>query len=577
MLVISCEAGSDWGKNLAKGVTLRLQCVPEDVRPGESAGEGFVEKEGAAPRQEHERAKTLGGFELKMRRGAMRVELPLATFKVAGEPLQPGRVYLWRVAASHDTFGEGPFSSATRVSFWNDVTEGLFEGQMPLWRLYDNSNVYDRRLVRQSALLRTEVVMAIALGNPKAPPALLAAGAGKKAVDEARKGAMCHMNDIAFEDAERPPAEEAPLLTIVGDAEVANGALDLTPLRKGIGLCGAAWYHRRVAVKEGFETEFTFIIKPPPSKYYDVRASDGFAFVLQLDENCIDRRDCSRAIGSSGLQLGFGGLTSCFAVQFATQPSCARDVIKKKKEQDIDGEGDGTRFLCSLLYEPHYMADKLTLDKKASKRSYFYVDSKFEAKECIDPMSGKIFVAPELPPERRPNREAVELSHHCDRVSVQCPGVHPQRANASGPEACMGSARTRELDDGEPHTCRILLEKNRFWSPAVARTDEEKAALEATGALAEGNPTHRLLVYVDDMQNALVNIEIDAEDVFGETLEKSGGKMYAGFTAGTGRQNASHMITSWKFFEVGGQREDQGGDDFFGLARLYDNFFGRSE
>jgi len=141
----------------------------------------------------------------------------------------------------------------------------------------------------------------------------------------------------------------------------------------------------------------------------------------------------------------------------------------------------------------------------------------------------------------------------------------------------MGSARTRELDDGEPHTCRILLEKNRFWSPAVARTDEEKAALEATGALAEGNPTHRLLVYVDDMQNALVNIEIDAEDVFGETLEKSGGKMYAGFTAGTGRQNASHMITSWKFFEVGGQREDQGGDDFFGLARLYDNFFGRSE
>ena len=52
---------------------------------------------------------------------------------------------------------------------------------------------------------------------------------------------------------------------------------------------------------------------------------------------------------------------------------------------------------------------------------------------------------------------------------------------------------------------------------------------------------------------------------------------YAGFTAGTGRANASHMITSWKFFEVGGQREDKGGDDFFGLGRLADNLFGRSE
>ena len=32
----------------------------------------------------------------------------------------------------------------------------------------------------------------------------------------------------------------------------------------------------------------------------------------------------------------------------------------------------------------------------------------------------------------------------------------------------------------------------------------------ATGALAEGNPTHRLLVYVDDMLTPLINLELDA-------------------------------------------------------------------
>lgn len=415
------------------------------------------------------------------------------------------------------------------------------------------------------------------MGLSLGPAPLLTVQNGKKAIDEARKGGLCYLPELAFEDAEKPPAEDAPLLTLVGDAEVANGALDLTPLRKGVGLCGAAWYHRPVTVKEGFETEFTFVIKPPPSEHGHVRGSDGFAFVLQLDENCIDKKGLSRALGSSGIQLGFGNLTSCFAVQFATQPSCARKVIKKKNEKDIDGQGDGTKFLCSLLYEPHYMADKLTLDKKASKRSYFYVDAKFENKECIDPLSGKIFVAPEWPPDRKPNMEEVELSHHCDRVSVQCPGVHPQRANSSGPEACMATAPVFMLDDQVQHKCRILLEKNRFWTPARAKTDEEKAALEATGGLAEGVPTHRLLVYVDNMQQAVINLELDAEDVFGETLDKFDGKMYAGFTAGTGRANASHMITSWKFFEVGGQREDKGGDDFFGLGRLADNLFGRSE
>lgn len=131
----------------------------------------------------------------------------------------------------------------------------------------------------------------------------------------------------------------------------------------------------------------------------------------------------------------------------------------------------------------------------------------------------------------------------------------------------MASAKTEELDDERQHTVRILLERNRFHSPGVAKTDEEKEALEKTGALAEGNPSHRLLVYVDDMQSAVINLELDVDDVFGETLEETAGRMFAGFTAGTGREHASHIITSWRFYEVGGVREERE-DDFLGLGGI---------
>ena len=42
--------------------------------------------------------------------------------------------------------------------------------------------------------------------------------------------------------------------------------------------------------------------------------------------------------------------------------------------------------------------------------------------------------------------------------------------------------------------------------------------------------------------------------------------MFAGFTSGTGRTHASHVITSWKFFEVAGHKVEQqeGAESFFG-------------
>jgi len=605
-IVLKFEAGDEWKEypKLITAVTWRLQIVAED------GGQVFEIKCGKPANPEY-------AFSDK--------KLP---------KIEEGRGYLWRVAATHPTFGEGAFSESKLVYFdWSD------EGTPPVgWTVSSQVEVECSKLTRRSQRHRTEVVHALALGNPKKPPELVAAGdEGVKTIRDAindgpfDSNRTCNQKEIAFEDAERPPGAPGdlqPLLNLVGDAEVAAGALDLSPLRKGIGLSGAAWFHRPLAILEGFETEFTFkIVKPPKPEedYYkryrrtgkygtygtagtfrdrdgkeeqepaadpetdgrdgaEHRGSDGFAFVLQVDNRFFKKRHgkekriacdtTSEALGASGLQLGYGGLTSCFAVQFATWPSCSRRIVLAEVEKS--GEGDGEKYLCSLETERVYKKDALgreikgTIDWERTKRSFFYVRTVDAGHECVDPSTQKVFLAPRVPIDRRPKYLPIEETHahHCDRVSVQCAGVHPKYCNSSGPEASMASAKTPRLDDGKDHTARIILEKNRFRTvPVSATSDEQKAALEATGALAEGNPSHRLLVYLDDMHSPIINLELDVDDVFGEALLQ-GGRMFAGFTSGTGRTNASHIIKSWKFFEVAGTKVEAPQDflsSLFGL------------
>ncbi len=59
--------------------------------------------------------------------------------------------------------------------------------------------------------------------------------------------------------------------------------------------------------------------------------------------------------------------------------------------------------------------------------------------------------------------EAVDLSHHIDRVSVQCSGGG---GASTGPEASLASAALPyPLDDAKPHTARGLTCINTLgWS-----------------------------------------------------------------------------------------------------------------
>ena len=291
-------------------------------------------------------------------------------------------------------------------------------------------------------------------------------------------------------------------LCLVGDAAVWRGVLDLTPLRLGMGLSGAAWFHRPVEVSGGFQTDFSFRITPPKEPaawdhasgcWVGPRGSHGFAFVLHLDGRG------TAALGASGVELGHGGLTPAVAVQFTThvaQPSCARRQRAGGQASGAEEEGESapreSTTLCTLP-EPH---DHI-----------FYVPNELAGKECVCPFTDVHFFAPALDDAAAEAeacaRDEAKLQQHEDRVSVRCAGTDP---GASCPDVCLASAPLASpLDDGKPHAVRIVLLRNRFerWM------GEGATPLAEEGGTAEGAaPSHRLLVYIDDMQHALINLEV---------------------------------------------------------------------
>ncbi|GBG34626.1 Hypothetical Protein FCC1311_108482 [Hondaea fermentalgiana] len=94
-------------------------------------------------------------------------------------------------------------------------------------------------------------------------------------------------------------------------------ALRLTPSRARAS--GAAWYPRKMNVREGFVTEFTLRLSNPSlvctvmddeATQCRSRGADGLAFVIQ--------NEASSALGHGGMNLGFGGISNALAIEFDT-------------------------------------------------------------------------------------------------------------------------------------------------------------------------------------------------------------------------------------------------------------------
>ena len=501
-----------------------------------------------------------------------------------GGGLPPGH-YLWRCAAIHPVFGEGPFSFVARY----EIVQG--EGGALSAHLDTTLPGLSVTRPRPTPLMLSATTVRHAISfaplsdytssgggrhelfasGVRAPPVLREeAQLGLLGLGADGHRAHAYLSPVTFEEAVSPTVNLAEalarvdggdgtmahnglplrqLLHCVGDAEVWRGALELTPLRKGIGISGGAWFCKPLCVADGFETEFRFCVNTPRGQQ---RGSDGFAFVLQRDARM------TSALGASGIQLGYGGLEGAIAVQFCTTPSCAPHRKRYRRRGEVEDDDDDS-VLCTLP-EPH--------------EQIFLVPLALAGKECVCPFTGVHFLAPMLNIDEYGNErpisgsgavELVDLSHHTDRIAVQSAG---SRGASSGPEACLASAALSDargrpilLDDGEEHVARIVLERNRFRDPRLAAGGGDYHAEEddghgggggggtlATAPTAAGS-AYRLLVYVDDMQNALINIEIELRDLFDDGLQGWDGRMTAGFTAGTGKTAAGHTIKSWSFYE----------------------------
>jgi hypothetical protein len=280
--------------------------------------------------------------------------------------LSVGRLYLWRVSLVHASFGRGAFSPPTR---------------MALGRAADGSGAYALQCA-PLASRRLHELGGAAAWRPRpfdAVRARVQMGGSQAAV-----GARGASRRVTFAQAVASGA-----LQLCGDAEVAAGAIELTPMRKAVGLVGAAWSTRPVRIADGFETEFVVTCTRPA----DALGADGLAFVLHADPAG------ARALGGAGLQLGYSGLVDCIAIQLVTNPSYA-GAAATAGAKGGGGDDGGDRS--------HEIDDEVPSELCVieSNNQVIRVPLAWSGRACIDPYTGIQFKAPSFGTRRSHRRRA---------------------------------------------------------------------------------------------------------------------------------------------------------------------------
>lgn len=94
---------------------------------------------------------------------------------------------------------------------------------------------------------------------------------------------------------------------LMGSAKITNGDLQLTGADEWV--AGACWYHKKVLVQYGFETEFQFIIDKNGG--WGGKGADGLAFVISNDPKGFK-------VGEKGEGIGYQGIENCLVIEFDT-------------------------------------------------------------------------------------------------------------------------------------------------------------------------------------------------------------------------------------------------------------------
>ena len=94
---------------------------------------------------------------------------------------------------------------------------------------------------------------------------------------------------------------------LMGSAKIVNDDLQLTDSEEWVS--AACWYHKKVLVQYGFETEFQFKIDKHGG--WQGKGADGIAFVISNDPKGFN-------IGDLGEGIGYQGLSNCLVIEFDT-------------------------------------------------------------------------------------------------------------------------------------------------------------------------------------------------------------------------------------------------------------------
>ncbi|MFK7947346.1 MAG: L-type lectin-domain containing protein [Saprospiraceae bacterium] len=139
---------------------------------------------------------------------------------------------------------------------------------------------------------------------------------------------------------------------LMGSAKIIDGDLSLT--RADEWVAGACWYHKKVLVQYGFETEFQF--KIDQNGGWQEKGADGIAFVISNDPKGFK-------VGDLGEGIGYQGISNCLVIEFDTFDN--QEGGDNHISIHNNGRGKVTRFNNHSLGRNHKIPELQNTVRKA--------------------------------------------------------------------------------------------------------------------------------------------------------------------------------------------------------------------
>lgn len=265
---------------------------------------------------------------------------------------------------------------------------------------------------------------------------------------------------------------------------------------------GAAWYPRRMQVREGFDTTFTFRMSNPSTvcRFMDdtytkcrSRGSDGFAFVIQNQHEL--------ALGEIGREMGYGGIQNSIAIEFDTWYN----------PEHLDSYENHVSVQTRGWRRPNSANHSFSLGSSVQVPVLVDSDDVYDGTSKAKPYSRSMFGGGQ------------------DGVPASRDGTHIARIRY-----------TPVFDED-------ALLNGRFTATGHTSLFLENGEFERGGLSDWGNGIGTLSIYIDDLTTPMMSIPLN----LASTLHLHHGRAWVGFTASTGEKTWQvHDILKWSFSQL---------------------------